>query len=137
MRKREREDERDWTVWSLSLCAIAFGGAVVIIGAIIILLHSVAPAAAEDGIASHYSYSRAPTASGQRFDAGALTAAHKTLPFGTRVRVTNKSNGRSVVVTINDRGPFIRGRIIDVTPAVARLLGFNGLVQVRADVVGR
>jgi rare lipoprotein A len=59
-----------------------------------------------------------------------LTAAHRTLPFGTKVKVTNKSNGRSVVVTINDRGPFVRGRIIDLSPAAARVLGFSGLTQV-------
>jgi rare lipoprotein A len=59
-----------------------------------------------------------------------LTAAHPTLPFGSEVKVTNKSNGRSVVVTINDRGPFVRGRLIDVTPAAARVLGFSGLTQV-------
>jgi len=56
--------------------------------------------------------------------AGALTAAHRSLPFGTMVRVTNERNGRSVVVRINDRGPFVRGRVIDVTPAAARALGF-------------
>jgi rare lipoprotein A len=61
---------------------------------------------------------------------GVLTAAHRTLPFGTKVKVTNKSNGRTVVVTINDRGPFVRGRIIDVTPAAAHALGFSGLVPV-------
>jgi rare lipoprotein A len=64
---------------------------------------------------------------------GALTAAHRTLPFGSRVRITNRSNGRSVVVTINDRGPFTRGRIIDVTPAAARTLGFSGLASVTVD----
>ncbi|MGA7165289.1 MAG: septal ring lytic transglycosylase RlpA family protein, partial [Pseudolabrys sp.] len=57
-------------------------------------------------------------------------AAHRTLPFGTHVRVTNKSNGRSVVVRINDRGPFVRGRIIDLTPAAASALGFSGLAHV-------
>jgi rare lipoprotein A len=60
----------------------------------------------------------------------ALTAAHRTFPFGTKVKVTNKHNGRSVVVTINDRGPFVRGRVIDVTPAAALILGFSGLAQV-------
>lgn len=80
-------------------------------------------ALAESGIASQYSYG--PTASGQKFNRGALTAAHKTLPFGTKVRVTNRRNGRSVVVTINDRGPFVRGRIIDLTPAGTRALGFG------------
>jgi rare lipoprotein A len=60
----------------------------------------------------------------------ALTAAHRTLPFGTKVRVTNKNNGRSITVTINDRAPFTRNRIIDLTPAAARALGFSGLAQI-------
>lgn len=81
------------------------------------------PVVAEQGIASQYR--SGPTASGQKFSRGALTAAHKTLPFGTRVRVTNKRNGRSVVVRINDRGPYIRGRIIDLTPAGTAALGFG------------
>jgi rare lipoprotein A len=85
---------------------------------------------AQSGIASIYAYSGAKTASGERASPGALTAAHRTLPFGTRVRVTNKRNGHSVVVRINDRGPFTRGRVIDVTPAAARVLGFSGLTQV-------
>jgi len=59
-----------------------------------------------------------------------LTAAHRTLPFGTRVRVTHKNSGKSVIVTITDRGPFVRGRIIDLTPAAARLLGISGLAPV-------
>lgn len=63
------------------------------------------------------------TASGERFDMHAMTAAHRKFPFGTRVRVTNLKNGRSVVVRINDRGPFGRGRIIDVSEAAARALG--------------
>jgi rare lipoprotein A len=66
-----------------------------------------------------------------------LTAAHRTLPFGTRVRVTNRQTGRSVVVRINDRGPFVRGRIIDLTPAGAHALGFSGLAHVSVDIVGR
>jgi len=85
---------------------------------------------AETGIASVYAYAGGKTASGERANPGALTAAHRTLPFGSTVRVTNKTNGRSVVVRINDRGPFIRGRIIDVTPAAARQLGFGGLAPV-------
>lgn len=96
-----------------------------------------ARASAEDqaGVASVYSTeSGAGTASGQRLNPGALTAAHRSLSFGTKVRVTNKSNGRSVVVTINDRGPFVRGRVIDVTPAAARVLGFSGLTQVTLNV---
>lgn len=63
------------------------------------------------------------TASGERFDNGALTAAHRTLPFGSKVRVTNPANGTSVVVRINDRGPFTRGRLIDVSHAAAKRLG--------------
>jgi rare lipoprotein A len=63
----------------------------------------------------------------------ALTAAHRTLPLGTKVTVTNKSNGHSVVVIINDRGPFVRGRIIDLSPAAARVLGFSGLTHVTVN----
>jgi rare lipoprotein A len=92
---------------------------------------------AASGVASIYSTeSGHGTASGQRLNPGALTAAHRSLPFGTKVRVTNNRNGRSVVVTINDRGPFVRGRIIDLTPAGARALGFSGLTQVKLDVGG-
>jgi rare lipoprotein A len=84
------------------------------------------------GLASSYGEG-SQTASGERFNANQLTAAHRTLPFGTRVRVTNRSNGRSVVVTINDRGPFVGGRIIDVTPAAARALGMSGLAPVEIE----
>jgi peptidoglycan lytic transglycosylase len=94
-----------------------------------------ATALAESGIASVYAGGR--TANGEHARPGDLTAAHKTLPFGTRVKVTNKRNGRSVVVRINDRGPFVRGRVIDVTPAGARALGFAGLTPVTLTVVGR
>ena len=87
------------------------------------------------GIASIYSTnSGSRTASGKRLNPAALTAAHRTLRFGTKVRVTNKKNGRSVIVTINDRGPFVRGRVIDVTPAAARALGFSGLTRVALKV---
>jgi peptidoglycan lytic transglycosylase len=93
-----------------------------------------AAAAERGGVASVYSTeSGGGTASGQKLNPNALTAAHRTLPFGTKVKVTNKHNGRSVVVTINDRGPFVRGRVIDVTPAAARVLGFSGLTQVSVD----
>jgi rare lipoprotein A len=89
------------------------------------------------GIASVYSTeSGNKTASGARLNPGALTAAHRSLPFGTKVRVTNSHNGRSVVVTINDRGPFVRGRIIDLTPAGAHALGFSGLTHVKLSVGG-
>jgi rare lipoprotein A len=98
-----------------------------------------APAAAavasQNGIASVYSTKEGTrTASGIRLSDHALTAAHRSLPFGSKVHVTNHKNGKSVVVTITDRGPFIRGRIIDLTPAGARALGFNGLAPVpRSD----
>ena len=92
-------------------------------------------AQAQSGIASVYSGGR--TASGERASASGMTAAHRTLPFGTLVRVTYQHSGRSVVVRINDRGPFVRGRVIDVTPAAARALGFSGLAPVTLDVIDR
>jgi rare lipoprotein A len=92
-------------------------------------------ALAQDGVASVYSGER--TANGEYAHASGLTAAHRTLPFGTRVRVTNHQTGRSVVVRINDRGPFVSGRIIDLTPAGARALGMDGLAHVTVDVVGK
>jgi rare lipoprotein A len=87
-------------------------------------------AEAQSGIASVYAYRGGKTASGQAANPARLTAAHRSLPFGTKVKVTNKRNGKTVVVTINDRGPFVRGRIIDLTPAGSRALGFSGLAPV-------
>jgi rare lipoprotein A len=92
-------------------------------------------ASAQTGIASVYS--EGPTATGERVVASGMTAAHRTLPFGTMVRVTNTSNGRSVVVRINDRGPFVKGRIIDLTPGAAHAIGIAGLGSVTVDVVGK
>lgn len=91
-------------------------------------------AMAESGIASVYAYAGGKTASGERVQPSELTAAHRTLAFGTYVRVTNQRNGRSVIVRINDRGPFVRGRVIDLTPAAARALGFSGLAPVRLEI---
>jgi rare lipoprotein A len=89
---------------------------------------------AQTGIASVYSLSSgSKTANGERLNPNALTAAHRTLAFGTKVRVVHAGSGRSVVVTINDRGPFVRGRIIDLTPAGARALGFSGLAHVTLE----
>ena len=90
-------------------------------------------AAPQTGIASVYSGER--TANGEYARASALTAAHRTLPFGTMVEVTNTRTGRSVIVRINDRGPFIRGRVIDLTPAGARAIGSSGLASVRLTVL--
>jgi len=95
-------------------------------------------ARAESGVASLYSTRElgTKTASGRHLHDGALTAAHKTLPFGSRVRVTNHANGQTVVVTITDRGPYSRGRVIDLTPAAGRALGFSGLARVTLERVG-
>ena len=93
------------------------------------------------GQASYYAdkYHGRPTASGERFDNGQLTAAHRTLPFGTKVRVTNLVNGRSVVVRVNDRGPFVTGRIIDLSQAAAKRIDMvrAGVVRVRVEPLGR
>jgi rare lipoprotein A len=89
--------------------------------------------AVRSGIASVYSGGK--TANGERALPHRMTAAHRTLPFGSMVRVTNRKNGRSAVVRINDRGPFIRGRVIDVTPAATRALGFSGLAPVSLEVL--
>jgi rare lipoprotein A len=102
-------------------------------GAGVVLCYLITPGHAETGIASVYSYESGPTASGERANPRRMTAAHRTLPFGTMVRVTNKKNGRSVHVRINDRGPFKRGRVIDVTPAAAQQLGFSGLTTVSIE----
>ena len=109
--------------------AVAFIGAS---GASLVLIKS---ANAETGIASIYSYKGAHTAGGANDDPNELTAAHKTLAFGTKVLVTNTRNGKTVVVRINDRGPFKRGRVIDVTPAAAHKLEFSGLTPVSLAVV--
>jgi rare lipoprotein A len=101
----------------------------------IIALCPVCSFSAQFGIASVYSVeSGSRTASGERVNPSILTAAHRTLPFGTKVRVTNKHNGRSVIVTVNDRGPFVHGRVIDLTPAGARAIGFTGTVPVTVEV---
>jgi rare lipoprotein A len=102
------------------------------------LVAATGSACAESGIASSYSTREqgTRTSSGRALHDGALTAAHKTLPFGSRVRVTNRTNGRSVVVTITDRGPFVRGRVIDLTPAGARAIGMSGLANVTVNKSG-
>ena len=88
------------------------------------------------GLASFYSYDP-HTASGEKFDKNELTAAHPSLPFGTRLRVTDVSSGRFVTVRVNDRGPFVRGRVVDISPSAAEALGMvdKGVANVRLDVV--
>ena len=78
------------------------------------------------------------TANGERYDMNELTAAHKTLPFGTKVKVTNSANGKSVVVRINDRGPFVAGRTIDLSRGAATAVGMlgSGVAKVKLDVLG-
>jgi len=89
----------------------------------------------ECGLASVYSTVSEKTASGEDLRPEGLTAAHRSLPFGTLVQVDNRENGRSAVVRITDRGPFISGRIIDVSQAAARELGFSGLTQVCLNIL--
>jgi len=88
------------------------------------------------GIASYYSYP-GQTASGERYDPKKLTAAHRTLPFGTKLQITDIHSGRSVVVRVNDRGPFIRGRVVDVSYAAARELNLlqAGTAKVKVEVL--
>ncbi len=92
----------------------------------------------QTGVASYY-WQPQKVASGGWFNPNAMTAAHKTLPFGTKVRVTNKNNGKSVVVTINDRGPYIAGRVIDLSKAAAGVVGMqgSGIAPVTVAVLGK
>jgi len=91
---------------------------------------------ASHGLASFYTEGT-QTANGERFDTHELTAAHRTLPFGTRLRVTNVATGRSVTVRVNDRGPFVPGRVVDVSHSAAETLGIvgGGIAKVKLDVV--
>lgn len=100
-----------------------------------------APVFANTGHASWYGYEMCrkgracKTANGEHFKPEGHTAAHKTLPFGTKLKVTNLRNGKSVIVRINDRGPFIRGRVLDLSMGAARAIGMGGTAQVRYVVV--
>jgi len=100
---------------------------------------STEPGSIEEGEASYYAhkYHGRTTANGETYDENKMTAAHKTLPFGTTVRVTNLANGKKVVVRINDRGPFIKGRIIDLSYKAAGELDYisRGVVKVRVEVL--
>ena len=101
----------------------------------------IAQAANKGGRASWYGpgFHGRTTANGERFNQNAMTAAHRSLPFGTRVKVTNLNNGRSVIVRINDRGPFAKGRVIDLSKAAAGVIGMlsSGTAPVRLQVLGR
>src|SRR6266852_1802780 len=98
--------------------------------------HAAGTQTASQGVASFYTEGQ-QTASGEKFDTHDLTAAHPTLPFGTRLRVTNVATGRSVTVRVNDRGPYVAGRTVDVSYAAAESLGMvgAGIAKVRLDVV--
>ncbi|GJD37394.1 septal ring lytic transglycosylase RlpA family protein [Methylobacterium aerolatum] len=113
---------------------VGFGKFALVLGALACAGGSVAPAAAQSGGASWYA-SGHRTANGERFNPNGMTAAHRTLPFGTRVRVENRKTGRSVVVRINDRGPFVHGRIIDLSRGSARALGMGGTSYVSLQVL--
>jgi rare lipoprotein A len=116
--------------------SLVFGMSVLISS---IAVSSPSHAASQIGIASVYGngdgYAGRKTASGERMNPGAMTAAHRTLPFGTRVSVVNQRTGKQVIVRISDRGPFVRGRIIDLTPAGARAIGLSGLAPVKVTVL--
>lgn len=93
----------------------------------------------QSGIASWYGgkFHGRTTANGEKYNMWSLTAAHKTLPFGTRVKVTNSNTGGTVIVRINDRGPFIAGRVIDLSKAAANEIGMGGLAPVKLTVLGK
>lgn len=124
-------NRRRWFVMAAALMAILIGTA-----------HEVLASergAGETGLATVYAarFHGKRTASGERYDENGLTAAHKTLPFGTRLKVTRVDNGRSVVVRVNDRGPHPAGRIVDMSSAAAARLGMRGnpLARVRVEVL--
>ena len=110
------------------------------VGMIATAANAASPPPQQEGMASVYSkdFDGKRTASGERYDSRALTAAHRTLPLGTQIRVTNLDNGRSVRVRVNDRGPHVRGRIVDLSSRAAAALGFStGVARVRIEVLGR
>ena len=99
--------------------------------------HAIKTRSSSFGVASFYDDEGTLTANGETFNPNELTAAHRTLPFGTRLRVTNVANGRSVVVRVNDRGPFVPGRVVDVSLSAAEKLGMTdpGTAKVKLDIV--
>lgn len=113
-------------------------GLIVLVLSAIVLLAVAARARAETCIASHYGvgdgYGGRRTASGERMNPQAMTAAHRRLPFGTHVRVTNLRNGKTVAVRVTDRGPWIKGRCIDLSYGAARAVGISGIGRVSIEV---
>ena len=110
------------------------------VGMIATAANAASPPPQQQGMASVYSkdFDGKRTASGERYDSRVLTAAHRTLPLGTQIRVTNLDNGKSVRVRVNDRGPHVRGRIVDLSSRAAAALGFStGVARVRIEVLGR
>ena len=97
------------------------------------------PTSEMTGVCSYYArmHNGHTTAGGEKFDSNAMTAAHRTLPMGTKLKVTNLSNGKSVVVKVNDRGPFVKGRLLSVTRRAAQELGFvkQGVTKVKMEPV--
>jgi rare lipoprotein A len=104
--------------------------------ALLLAINTTATAGGKAALASRYSKTGGMTASGETYSSTKLTAAHRTLPFGTMVRVTNLANGRTTVVRINDRGPFVKNRVIDLSQAAAQQLQFSGLIPVSLEAVG-
>lgn len=108
----------------------------VILAALVLVVTTVS-AVSQEGIASYYHEGQRVACHNGRFNPEAMTAAHRTLPCGTKIKVTNKRNGKSVLLTVNDRGPFIKGRIVDVSRAAARALGMisAGIAPVSLEVI--
>jgi rare lipoprotein A len=104
--------------------------------ALLLAIDTAATAGGKAALASRYSETGGMTASGEAYSPTKLTAAHRALPFGTMVRVTNLANGRTIVVRINDRGPFVKNRVIDLSQAAAPQLQFSGLVPVSLEAIG-
>ncbi len=110
-----------------------------LLASVLLLVGTICYSQVQTGKASFYAdkFEGSPTASGERYKHSKLTAAHKTLPFGTRVRVTNLGNNESVEVVVNDRGPYVENRVIDLSRSAAEKLGFvnQGLAEVRIEVI--
>lgn len=120
---------------------ISIGLAALVVSGLIAVVASAAPSPpAQKGLASVYSdhLNGKKTASGESYDSSGLTAAHQTLPLGAEIRVTNLANGRSVRVRVNDRGPHVEGRIVDLSSRAAAVLGMRtGVAHVRLEILSQ